>query len=178
MNQSYLKHPIQQLSSTILETERCTLKTYHTEGVDFESLTRNFCEANKDKYVSQLIPTVEQEKEFIEGAVERVHAWEELGFFIYEKWKSEIVGCCGMNALLSPEPNIGLWIVPRLHGQWFWTEVYRALIDWAKTHTNFTFLRHGCNPENQASIELAKKFGWILQDWADSHGTIKFYIPL
>ncbi len=85
MNPRYLKYPLPQISNMTLETERCTLKIYHTENVDFDSLTRNFCEANKDKYVSQLIPTIEQEKEFIEGAVERVHSREEIGFFIYEK---------------------------------------------------------------------------------------------
>lgn len=74
--------------------------------------------------------------------------------------------------------NIGLWIREDEHGKGYATEVYRALLDWAREHVDFPYVRHSLNPENIASRKLALKFGGILQEEKSERGHDIYHINL
>lgn len=110
----FLKNPSLNLNTLTIDTSRCILQVFHI-GIDFELLTRDFCEANKDLFVSQFLPSVDEEKIFIQETILKRNLGEAIEFFIYEKKTGAIVGCCGINALNTKEPNIGLWIKTSMH---------------------------------------------------------------
>lgn len=178
MTKPFLKNPNLNVLDIVIDTPRCTLKVFHMEWVDFNKLTHDFCAANKDLYVSQYLPNVDEEKVFIQEVIEKIDHWEAIEFFIYDKKSGDIIGCCGINSLHTEEPNIGLWIVPEFHWQWLWSEMYEALIEWIKINTYFTFIKHCCHPENTPSIWLVNKFQWELQSEKNERGHLKYYIKL
>lgn len=162
---SFLLNPHLDLTTSRIETERCILVPFSTDGrVDIRELAEEFCKANKDLYVSPFLPTYEQEFEFIKSQEEAIRNREVFENFILDKWTNRFIGCVWLNRPEEHRMNIGLWIRVDEHAKWYATEVYTALIDWARENTRYEYLKHSLDPRNTVSRKLAFKFGGILQD--------------
>ena len=82
----FLSNPHLDLTTSRIETERCVLVPFSTDGrVDIRELAEEFCRANKDLYVSPFLPTYEQEFEFIRMQEEAIRNGEVFENFILDK---------------------------------------------------------------------------------------------
>lgn len=82
----FLKNPHLNLMTSRIETPRCVLVPFSLDGqVDIHELNREFCRANKNLYVSQFLPTYEQEVEFVRKTEAKIAKGEEFENFILEK---------------------------------------------------------------------------------------------
>lgn len=86
---------------------------------------------------------------------------------VEEKATGRFVGCVGFsdfNRQLTPSikgiPEIGWVLAPRLHGQGYATEAIQAVLAWGEQH--FQSRQTVCiiDPENVASLGVARKFGY------------------
>ncbi len=176
---SFLSNPHLDLTTSRIETPRCVLIPFSLDGrVDIYELTEEFCKANKDLYVSLFLPTYEQEFEFIRLQEEAIRNGEVFENFILEKWTNRFIGCVGLNKPEEDHMNIWLWIRVDEHGKWYATEVYTALIDWARENTRYTYLKHSLNTLNEPSRKLALKFGGVLQQEKTDRGHEVYHVPL
>ena len=175
----FLKNPYSDLTTSRIETLRCILVPFSTDGrVDIHELQREFAKANKDLYVVPIIPTYEEELEYVRKAEEKIGKAEEFENFILEKDTHRLLGCGWLRLLESGALNIAIWIREDEHGKWYATEIYESLIDWAREYTDHTFLKHSLDPENHASRKLVEKFGGVLQEEKTERGYEVYHIPL
>ena len=176
---SFLSNSHISLTTSRIETLRCVLVPFSTDGrVDIHELQVEFSKANKDLYVVPIIPTYEEEVDFLRNAEAKIKKWEEFENFILDKFSNQLLGCGWLRVLESWELNIGIWIREDEHGKWYATEIYESLIDWAREYTDHTFLKHSLDPENHASRKLVEKFGGVLQEEKTERGYEVYHIPL
>jgi hypothetical protein len=91
---TFLTNPHLDLTISRIETERCILVPFSTDGrVDIRELAEEFCKANKDLYVSPFLPTYEQELEFIKSQEEAIRKREVFENFILDKLTNRFIGC-------------------------------------------------------------------------------------
>ena len=84
MNNIFKKY--NDLPTSHLETPRCVLVPFSLDGrVDIHELNEEFCRANKNFYVSQFLPSYEQEVEFVRKTEEKIARGEEFENFVLEK---------------------------------------------------------------------------------------------
>ena len=146
--------------------------------VDIRELQEQFCLSNKNLYVSPILPTYEQELEYVRTSEEKIARSEEFENFILDKTTNKLIWAGGIRVLESWKLNIGIWIREDEHWKWYASEVYSGLIEWARANTVHTFLKHSLNPENIGSRKLAEKFGGILQPEKTDREHDVYHIPL
>jgi len=168
---SFLLNPHLDLTTVRIETPRCVLVPFSLDGVvDIHELTDEFCRANKDLYVSPILPTYEQELEYLQWQIESIRKWEILELFILEKSTWKFLGATGLTNLAEDTMNLGLWIRVDEQGKRYATEVYDWFINWARVNVRYEYLSHYLNPANTPSRRLAEKFGWVPQDIRSENG--------
>ncbi|MBC8085595.1 MAG: GNAT family N-acetyltransferase [Hymenobacter sp.] len=96
--------------------------------------------------------------------------WLLLGYGFWaveEKSTGRFIGCVGFsdyNRDLTPSikgiPEIGWVLVPRLHGQGYATEAIRAALAWGVAHFRTPQTVCIIDPDNVASLGVARKFGY------------------
>ncbi len=175
----FLSNPHLELTTSCIETARCLLVPFSTDGrVDIHELQEEFCRANKNLYVSSILPTYEQEVDYVRASEEKIARGEEFENFILDKINNTLIGAGGLRLLESGEVNIGIWIRESEQWKWYASETYDALILWAKENLAHDYLIHSLNPENTGSRKLAEKFGGILQTEKGERGHDIYRIPL
>lgn len=166
------------LSNSRIETDRCILVPFSTDWrVDIRELQEEFCRANK-AFLVRMPPTYEQELEYMRRSEEKIARGEEFENFILEKRTNKLIGCGGLSILQTGEPNIGIWIRENEQWKWYASEIYDALIAWAKENLSHDYLIHSLNPANTGSRKLAEKFDGILQDERTKDGDDVYRILL
>lgn len=178
MSFNFLRNNELDLDNVIIESPRCIIKPFHIEWTDFEDLSSAFCGANENLFISEYLPSAEQERDYIWYCIEKRSKGKAIEFFVYDKKSNILIGSVWINEIDSGEPNVWLWIRKELHGKWYGTELYSAIIEWTKKETNFTFLKHVSDLDNSASIKLAERFKWKLQETLNSWKQAKYYIML
>lgn len=116
--------------------------------------------------------------DFIAQSIEKRKLLQAFECFVYTKEWGVLIGVVGINALLTAEPNIWIWIRKDYHKQGYASEAYAWLLNWARDCTRFEFFKHWVHPENIASLRLAEKFNWILQEKRPEGGGLKYYVPV
>ena len=176
---SFLSNPHLDLTTSRIETERCILVPFSTDGrVDIRELQLEFCKANKDLYVWPHLPNYAEEMMFVEEVMRDMANGETFENFILDKWTNRLIGCAGLNRAEEHRMNIWIWIRVDEHGKWYATEAYTAIIQWARENTIYAYLKHSLDPRNIASRKLALKFGGILQDETNEKWDEFYHIPL
>ena len=176
---SFLKNPHLDLINSRIETARCILVPFSTDGrVDIRELQQEFCRANKKLWVSPILPNYYQEYDYLKSSEEKIAQGREFENFILDKRKQILIGAGGLRLRESGELNIGIWIRENEQGKWLATEIYETLISWARENTNYTFLVHSVHPENISSRKLAEKFWGVFQEDKWENGNYIYHIPL
>lgn len=124
------------------------------------------------------MPNYYQEYDYIKASEEKIARGEEFENFILDKRKNTLIGAGGLRLLESGEVNIGIWIREERQGEGIATEIYDALIVWARENLAHDYLIHSLHPENTGSRKLAEKFGGILQSRKAENGNDVYHIPL
>ncbi|MBC7498021.1 GNAT family N-acetyltransferase [Candidatus Gracilibacteria bacterium] len=176
---SFLRNPHIDLTQSKIETDRCVLVPFSTDGrVDIRELQEEFCKANKDLWVGPFLPSYEEEIIWLTGVEKDIANRELFENFILDKNTGSFIGCIGVNRPEEHRMNIGLWIRESEQGKGYGTEVYVAMLDWAREHTIYGHLKHSLTPENIGSRKLAERFGGILQVEKTESGHNIYHIPL
>ncbi len=174
----FLKNPHLDLTKESIETTRCLLLPFSKKSWEFiEKVREEFLLANRNLWISPFTPTFEEEARFFDDMIEKIENREVFECYIFDKLTKEFLGCAWLNSPEEKRMNIGIWIKPDKQGKWYGTEVYEALICWAREHTVYSYLKHSNNPENRASAELAKRFWGILQDEKTENNNDIYHIP-
>lgn len=167
------------LTTSRIETARCILIPFSVDGrVDIHELQEEFCKANKNLWVSSILPTFEQEVEYVRTSEEKIAQGEEFENFILDKKTNRLIGAWGLRILESKELNIGIWIREDKQWKWYASEVYAALLTWARENTSHMYLKHSLHPENIWSRRLVEKFDGILQKEKTESGNDVYHIVL
>lgn len=96
--------------------------------------------------------------------------WQHVGFglwLIEEKESGQVIGEAGFHEMrrdivpsFDGAPEAGWVFVPSVHGRGFATEVVSRVHDWARGREGFDRTVCIIDPENAASLAVAKKFGY------------------
>lgn len=114
----FLRNPHLDLTTSRIETERCILVPFSTDGrVDIRELQLEFCKVNKDLYVGPHLPNYAEEMSFVEEVMRDMLNGETFENFILEKTTGKLIGCAGLNRAEEHRMNIGIWIREDEHGK-------------------------------------------------------------
>lgn len=176
---TFLQSPHLDLATVRIETARCVLVPFSTDGrVNLHELQEEFCKANYNLFIWPKMPSYEQEVDYVDGVARDMKERKIIEFFILQKGTGRLMGCIGLGESEWHLSNLGLWIRTDEHGKWYGTEIYQAMVDWAREHTTYQFLKHAMDARNTGSRKLALKFGGILQDETNTLGDEVYHIPL
>jgi RimJ/RimL family protein N-acetyltransferase len=149
----------------ILETARLRLRGYLL--TDFAAWVAMWQEPDYNRYLgAQPLP----DEEIWARMLRSIGHWTLLGYGLWaveEKATGEFVGSIGffdfkrdIDPPLGEAPEIGWVLAPRTHGKGYATEAVTAALDWGKAY--FGPVRTVCiiDPDNQASLRVAARFGY------------------
>jgi RimJ/RimL family protein N-acetyltransferase len=153
------------LDVPIVETERLRLRG-HTLN-DFVRTRALWADAAVVQHIGGKPQTVE---ECWARLLRYVGHWHLLGFgywLVEERATGEFVGEVGfadfkreMEPALGPIPELGWVLTPAKQGNGYATEAAQAALGWARKHFGSSNLACIINPENLASIKVARKCGF------------------
>lgn len=173
------KDPYLDLIHQYIETDRCVIVPFSTDGiVDIKDLNKEFNKANKNLWITSALRDMEDESEFVKMKIISMGNNEIFENFIIQKESWELIGCIWLNTPEEESVRIVLWIRDSEEGKWYGTEVYEAMLNWARTNTAYTFLIHTVHKENERSGRLALKYGGILQKRKTDEWYLVFHVPL
>jgi RimJ/RimL family protein N-acetyltransferase len=148
-----------------LETPRLILRGHRKE--DFPALASMWAEPAVTQYILGKPST---EEESWSRLLRYAGHWTLLGFGFWaveEKASGEFIGEVGFgdfHRMVDPpfgeRPEVGWVMRGRFHGKGYASEALAAALDWGDRHFNGGEMGCMIDPENCASIRVAKKFGF------------------
>lgn len=157
-----------------LETGHLVLRQFTLD--DFDALAACWADPEMVKFLGDGRP---QSAEMSWGRLLRyIGHWQALGYgywAIFEKASGCYVGSFGFQNAhrdLTPAleyPEAGWSLVPAVHGRGYATEALAAILKWADS----TFTGPVCciiDDDNQRSLKLAKRGGFLFQRYVTYHG--------
>lgn len=140
-----------------IETKDLILKTDILKE-DVEKIHKNVFSQNETaKYM------LWRASDEIEWTKKRLKSWQESNvdlYFIYEKANNNPIGFLTFSQESDTIKNIGLCIGKNFIRKGYGKQVLTALLDYCKSH-NIKTVEYSAFHENIASIELAKKLGFV-----------------
>lgn len=174
-----LKDPYLELLHQYIETDRCIIVPYSTDGiVNLKDLNREFNKVNKKLWITDSLRDPVDEIEYIKTKIISMGNGEVFENFIIHKETWELLWCIWLNTPEDESVRIVQWIRKSEIGKWYHTETYEAILNWARKNTDYTYLIHTSHKDNEASGLFALKFGGIFQSRKTSEGYFTFHIPL
>lgn len=174
-----LKNPYLDLIHQYIETERCVIVPFSTDGiVDIKDHNREFNLANKNLWISKNLRDMDDEMAFVKTRMISMGNNEVFENFVLQKESGELIGWIGLNTPEEDSVRIVLWVRDSEEWRGYGTEVYEAMLDWVRTNTDYKFLIHTVHMQNERSGRLALKYGGILQKRKTDEGHLVFHIPL
>ena len=149
-----------------LETERLILRAFRAE--DLEPLAAMWSDPEVVRYIGGN-PLSREDTWRRSLAACGQWPYTGFGYWIAElKGEGRVVGQIGfadfkrdMEPSLVGEPELGYVFAPSVHGQGIGFEACKAALDWADATLNAPSYPAIIGPENQASIRLAEKLGFV-----------------
>lgn len=144
----------------ILQTKRCLVR--ETTPEDVEDFFRIYSDPEITRYMENLYPELEQEKQYIRDYIEKIYTFYEFGVWtVIERSSGAIIGRAGFAYREGyEEPELGFIIgVPWQH-QGYAEEVCRAILKYGWERLEFTRVQAMVEPGNEASLRLCKKLGF------------------
>lgn len=161
---------LKKLPWTILETDRCVIRETTAEDVD--SFYKIYSDPEITKYMEDLYPEVEQEKQYVREYIDRIYAFYEFGVWtVLEKESGEVIGRAGFSYREGyDEPEIGYIIgVPwQRHG--YAGEVCRAILEYGWDKLGFGRVQALVETENEPSLTLCDKLGFTAVEELEING--------
>ena len=160
----------------ILETKRCLIRETTPEDVD--DFYRIYSDPAITKYMEDLYPEIEQEKQYIREYIERVYSFFEFGVWtVVERESGTVIGRAGFAFREGyEEPELGFIIGVPWQRQGYAEEVCRAIMRYGWEVLGFQQIQAMVEPENAASLSLCGKLGFVEKKRVTEKG--KVYVRL
>lgn len=144
----------------ILETERCLVRETTPEDVD--AFYRIYSDPAVTKYMEDLYPDREQEKQYIREYIEKVYSFLEFGVWtVLEKESGQVIGRAGFAYREGyDEPELGFIIGVPWQRRGYAEEVCRAVLKYGWETLKFVRVQVLVWPENEASLHLCRRLGF------------------
>jgi len=148
----------------ILETERCYLR--ETVPDDVDAFYGIYKEPEITRYTEDLYESKISERGYIREYVEKVYHYFEFGIWtVMLKETGEIIGRAGLNVREGYDmPELGYVIGRAWQGKGIATEVCRGVLKYAADEFGFEKVMTLIQVENKASLQVAKKLGFQVQE--------------
>lgn len=160
----------------ILETDRCLIRETTTE--DVEDFYHIYSDPAITRYMEDLYPEIEQEKQYIREYIEKVYSFFEFGVWTVVKRESgSVIGRAGFAFREGyEEPELGFIIGVPWQRQGYAEEVCRAVMKYGWEVLGFRQVQAMVEPENAASLRLCGKLGFMEKEKVTEKG--KVYVRL
>lgn len=160
----------------ILETERCLIRETVPEDVD--DFYQIYSDPSITRYMEDLYPEVEQEKQYIREYIEKVYSFFEFGVWtVVERESGSVIGRAGFAFREGyEEPELGFIIGVPWHRRGYAEEVCRAVVKYGWEVLNFQQVQALVEPGNEPSLKLCRKLGFVEKEKVTENG--KEYIRL
>lgn len=148
----------------ILESERCFLR--ETVPEDVEAFYEIYSAPEMTRYTEDLYESKISERAYIREYVEKVYHYFEFGIWtVVLKETGEIIGRAGLNVREGYDmPELGYVIGKAWQGKGIATEVCEGVLQYARTEFGFEKVMTLIQEENRASLQVAKKLGFQVQE--------------
>lgn len=160
----------------ILETDRCKIRESTEE--DVEEFFEIYSEPSIVRYMEDLYPSVEQEKQYIRDYIEKVYSFCGFGIWtVVEKATNQVIGRAGFNYREGyEEPELGFVIGVPWQQKGIAYEICNALLQYAAQELGFYKVQALVELGNFISIHLCERLGFIKQEivWEKGKEYIRF----
>lgn len=144
----------------ILETERCLIRETTPEDVD--DFYQIYSDPAITKYMDNLYPEIEQEKQYIREYIEKVYTFYEFGVWtVVERASGSVIGRAGFAYREGyQEPEMGFIIGVPWQRRGYAEEVCRGALKYGWEILGFQRVQAMVEPGNEASLRLCEKLGF------------------
>ncbi len=156
----------------VLETKRLILRRLTTD--DLDALFALYRDPEVRKYFSEGTLTYEETKEELEWIINVYYG--QYGFGLWatiHKETGKFMGRCGLlpwTIEQRPEVEVAYMLAKAYWGQGLGTEVAQAIVQYGFEQLHLSRLICLIDPENEASIKVAKKIGMTLEKDGEING--------
>lgn len=154
----------------ILETERCLVR--ELEPADLKELFAMYAEPGMTDHMEGLYP-YEEELAYQKAYIEHMYGFYGYGMWlVFEKGTGKLIGRAGIEHReeLGGALELGYAIRTGWQRKGYATEVCGAILSYAHEQLGFTEIYCLIEKENQVSIHLAEKLGFIFGDEIQTGG--------
>lgn len=144
----------------ILETKRCLIR--ETVERDVEDFYELYAQPQITRYMEDLYPEPEQEKQYVREYIEKVYAFYEFGVWtVLEKETEAVIGRAGFYYREGFEnPELGFVIGVPWQGKGIALEVCRACLQYGRDVLGFERVNAMVHPQNTVSKRLCERLGF------------------
>ena len=159
---------------TVIETERCILREMTVE--DLDGLYQLYQGKSIARYMDGLYEDRKKEEEYTKAYIKNMYAFYGYGMWIaVEKPTGRMIGRAGLgNREIQGKPSLelGYLVGEEFQNQGFATELCQGILQFAKEGTEFEEIHCLIEKENEISVHLAEKLGFIWQEEIKIQGRI------
>lgn len=162
----------------ILETDRCLIRETTVEDVD--SFYQIYSHPRITKYMENLYPEVEREKQYVREYIEKVYGFYEFGVWtVTEKKTGVIIGRAGFAYREGYDiPELGFIIGVPWQGRGYAEEVCRGILNYGRDRLGFEKVQAFVETNNEASLKLCDKLGFCAVEELQLNGREYFRLLL
>lgn len=150
----------------ILDTERCHIRESTVEDVDlFYEIYKN---PSITKYMEDLYSDRNEELAYMRDYIEKVYGFYDFGVWtVIEKESGSIIGRAGLSYREGYEdPELGFVIGVPWQGKGYAYEVCREILKYGKEELGFERVQAFVETENEVSLNLCTKLGFVRMEQA------------
>lgn len=151
---------------TVIETERCFLREMTLD--DLDALYELYQGKSITRYTEGLYEEREKEEEYTRAYIQNMYRFYGYGMWIaVEKSTGKIIGRAGLNNRElhgKPSLELGYIIGEAFQNQGYGFELCQGILKFAKEGTEFEEIHCLIQKENEISIHLAEKLGFLWQE--------------
>ncbi len=150
---------------TVIETRRCILRETALE--DLDALYEIYQGKSITRYMEGLYEDREKEEEYTRQYIRSMYGFYGYGMWVaQEKSSGKVIGRAGLDHLQSEGEivlELGYVIAEEYQNQGYATELCQEILKFAREASGFSAVYCFIHKENEISIHLAEKLGFIWQ---------------
>lgn len=102
---------------------------------------------------------ISETEAFINEAIQGLKNNFQLRLVILKRESQEFLGCAGLHDINRKDPELGIWIKKKAHGNKYGLEVITAIKSWADEKLDYEYLRYPVDKANIASRKIPEALG-------------------
>lgn len=148
----------------ILDTGRCRVR--ETIPEDVEAFYRIYSDPSITRYMEDLYPDVEEERQYIRDYIDKVYTFFGFGVWtVVEKESGSVIGRAGLSYREGFEdPELGFIIGVPWQGKGYAKEVCRGVMDYGWRALEFERIQALVEPGNRVSLRLCERLGFCREE--------------